>query len=80
MQVLRDVRKALDEAADWLLHTDEGDIHTETGWASDELLEAIAKDAAERVHKNGGCVPQLAYAPILFALQDGFAKHKGPQS
>lgn len=33
-------------------------------------LEAIAKDAAERVHKNGGCVPQLAFAPILFALQD----------
>jgi hypothetical protein len=43
MQVLRDVRKALDEAADWLLHTDEGDIHTETGWASDELLEAWKK-------------------------------------
>ncbi|MGU3457257.1 hypothetical protein ACLBV5_13195 [Brevundimonas sp. M1A4_2e] len=33
-------------------------------------LHAIAKDAAERVHKNGGCVPQMAYAPILFALQD----------
>lgn len=38
--------------------------------ASDELLKVVAKDAAERVHKNGGCVPQLAYAPILFALQD----------
>lgn len=36
-------------------------------------LEAIAKDAAERVHKNGGCVPQLAFAPILFALQDALA-------
>lgn len=35
-------------------------------------LEAIAKDAAERVHKNGGCVPQMAFAPILFALQDAF--------
>lgn len=35
-------------------------------------LEAIAKDAAERVHKNGGCVPQIAFAPILFALQDAF--------
>lgn len=33
-------------------------------------LHAIAKDAAERVHKNGGCVPQLAFAPILWALQD----------
>ena len=33
-------------------------------------LDAIAKDAAERVHKNGGCVPQLAFAPILWALQD----------
>lgn len=36
-------------------------------------LEAIAKDAAERVHKNGGCVPQLAFAPILFALQDALS-------
>lgn len=36
-------------------------------------LHAIAKDAAERVHKNGGCVPQLAYAPILWALQDACA-------
>lgn len=35
-------------------------------------LQAIAKDAAERVHKNGGCVPQLAFAPILFALEDAF--------
>lgn len=36
-------------------------------------LHAIAKDASERVHKNGGCVPQLAYAPILWALQDALA-------
>ena len=36
-------------------------------------LKAIAKDAAERVHKNGGCVPQMAFAPILFALQDALA-------
>ena len=36
-------------------------------------LEAIAKDAAERVHRNGGCVPQLAFAPILFALQDALS-------
>ena len=35
-------------------------------------LKAIAKDAAERVHQNGGCVPQMAFAPILFALQDAF--------
>lgn len=35
-------------------------------------LQAIAKDAAERVHENGGCVPQLSFAPILFALQDAF--------
>lgn len=36
-------------------------------------LERIAKDAAERVHKNGGCVPQLAFAPILFTLQDALS-------
>lgn len=35
-------------------------------------LHAIAKAAAEGVHKNGGCVPQLAFAPILWALQDAF--------
>lgn len=33
-------------------------------------MEAIAKDAAERVAKNAGIAPQLAFAPILFALQD----------
>lgn len=36
-------------------------------------LQAIARDAAERVHKNGGCVPQMAFAPILFALQDALS-------
>ena len=36
-------------------------------------LKAIAKDAAERVHKNGGCVPQMAFAPILFALEDALS-------
>lgn len=36
-------------------------------------LKAIAKDAAERVHQNGGCVPQMAFAPILFALQDALS-------
>jgi hypothetical protein len=42
-------------------------------------LRAIAKDAAERVHKNGGCVPQMAYAPILFALQDALIpRHEAP--
>lgn len=40
-------------------------------------LEAIAKDAAERVHKNGGCVPQLSFAPILFALQDALSLPAG---
>ena len=41
-----------------------------SGLAGAVDLHAIAKDAAERVHKNGGCVPQLSFAPILFALQD----------
>ena len=36
-------------------------------------LKAIAKDAAERVHQNGGCVPQMAFAPILFALEDALS-------
>lgn len=36
-------------------------------------LKAIAKDAAQRVHKNGGCVPKMAFAPILFALQDALS-------
>lgn len=40
-------------------------------------LDAIAKDAAERVHKNGGCVPQLSFAPILFALQDALSLPAG---
>lgn len=42
-------------------------------------LKAIAKDAAERVHKNGGCVPQMAFAPILFALQDAFEEPTAPK-
>jgi hypothetical protein len=33
-------------------------------------LHAIAKAAALGVHENGGCVPQMAFAPILWALQD----------
>lgn len=40
---------------------------------TEQQIQAIAKDAAERVHANGGCVPQLAFAPILFALQDAMA-------
>lgn len=41
-------------------------------------LHAIAKDASERVHKNGGCVPQLAFAPILWALQDAMTPANTP--
>lgn len=46
---------------------------------SEELdrLEALAKDAAERVAKNAGIAPQLAFAPILFALQDAQARRDG---
>jgi hypothetical protein len=42
-------------------------------------LKAIAKDAADRVHKNGGCVPQMAFAPILFALQDALSTPPPPE-
>lgn len=41
---------------------------------TEEQMQAIAKDAAKRVHANGGCVPQLAFAPILFALQDAISR------
>lgn len=36
----------------------------------DTRMVAIATDAADRVAKNAGIAPQLAFAPILFALQD----------
>ncbi len=42
---------------------------------SDEDMRAIAKDAAERVAKNAKIPPQLAFAPILWALQNA-AKRK----
>jgi hypothetical protein len=40
------------------------------GGVGEARLRAIAKDASERVAKNAGIVPQLAFAPILWALQD----------
>lgn len=41
-----------------------------------DLLTRIAKAASEGVAKNAGIVPQLAFAPILWALEDGFSGSK----
>lgn len=41
-------------------------------------LNAIAKAASEGVAKNAGIAPQLAFAPILWALQDAHGRAEPP--